>query len=131
MSIKQSLYKRLHMQADECELQGKTKIAEALTDALVKNASNVRKSDEAYVYSSEKFRKDTEASLWNIVIHASDFYDEMPDAVEIQPIVEAYASQIILDLKNKFGRNDGIGAYEPAVPWQLNDKTSIEITEEN
>ena len=127
MSIKQSFLKKLTAQADEAELQNLPKIAEALTTVIAKNASNIRTSDVKYSYSSDKFHQDIEENLWNIVVRAADFYNNSFDAAEIQPMIESYATSLILELKNKLGTLDGIGAYETPVLGEINNRTSMKL----
>lgn len=127
MSIKNSMLKSLAKQAEEADLQGKTKIAETLTTQITKNAHNIRHSDKMYIYSSENFQHDIESSLWDIVIRASDFYDTNFDAEDVQKIVDIYSSELITEFKNKFGK--AYGAHEPIVPGEQSERATIEITE--
>jgi hypothetical protein len=130
-TIKKTLLYRLAAQAEEADVQGLEKLSEALTTQISKNASNVRNSDVSYIYSSDEFKSDIEEKMWDIVIRASDFYNITTiDAKVIQPLVEKYAQ----DLKNEIAAyssiKHGVGAYEPTVPGEINEKVSMEICEE-
>ncbi len=125
-TIKESLLNNLEAQAQEAEIQGLTKIAAALTDQLEKN-SNIRNNNDFYLYSSIDFKKDIENKIWDIIIRSSDYYNKRFDAVEANNIVEKYSNDLIKELRLKLGVEHGVGAYEPEVAGELQDKIVLEI----
>ncbi len=125
-TIKESLLNNLEAQAQEAEIQGLTKIAAALTDQLEKN-SNIRNNNDFYLYSSIDFKKDIENKIWDIIIRSSDYYNQRFDAVEANNIVEKYSNDLIKELRLKLGVEHGVGAYEPEVAGELQDKIVLEI----
>lgn len=130
-TIKKTLLYRMITQADEADLQGLTKVSESLTTQITKNAELVRESDAHYVYPKYEFQKDVEDKFWDIIVRAADFYDINIDAQEIQPLVEKYAQELTQELQVKFAVKHGVGAYEPTVPGEANDKVLIEVIEED
>lgn len=128
-TIKKTLFYRLIAQAEESDLQGLTKVSEALTTQITKNASNIRDVSEPYIYTKHEFQREIEDKFWDIIVRASDFYDVNLDAQEMQPLVEKYAEDLNKDIQTKFAVKHGVGAYEPTVPGELQDKILIEVFE--
>jgi hypothetical protein len=130
-TIKKTLLYRMIAQADEADLQGLAKVSESLTTQITKNAESTREVDTHYVYPKTEFQRDVEDKFWDIVVRAADFYDINIDAQEVQPLIEKYAEELTQELRVKFAVKHGVGAYEPTVPGELNDRVMIEIVEED
>lgn len=126
-TIKKSLLELLELQAAEADYQGLESIGSTLTNQIVKNAEHIREDDEFYVYSSEDYQKDIQTELWNIVIRTADFFNKSFDAQDLSPLIEKYASLLGQDLRAKFSREDGVGAYEPNVPGQDRSQVTLEV----
>lgn len=129
-TVKKTLFHRLSVQAEEAELQGLTKTADALTTQIEKNSSNIRDNSAFYIYSEEDFKKDVEEKIWDIIVRASDFYDLSFDGKEMHKIVEKYANELSNEVRVKIGSDSCVGAYEPTVPGELREKVVIVIDEE-
>jgi hypothetical protein len=129
-TIKKTLFYRLAAQAEEADLQGLTKVSEALTTQVTKHAELVREASESYIYPKHEFQKEIEEKFWDIVVRAADFYDISVDAKEMQPLVEKYAEELTHDIQVKLAIKHGVGAHEPLVPGELQDKILIEVVEE-
>jgi len=126
-TIKKSLLELLELQAAEADYQGLESIGSTLTTQIVKNAESVREDDEFYVYSSEDYQKDVREELWNIIVRTADFFNKSFDAKDLSPLIEKYALLLEEDLRAKFGRDDGVGDYEPNVPGQDRSKITLEV----
>lgn len=126
-TINKSLLELLELQAAEADYQGLESIGSTLTSQIVKNAENIREDDEFYVYSSEEYENDVREQLWNITIRTADFFNQNFDAKNLAPLIEKYAQLLQEDLRAKFGREDGVGAYEPNVPGQDRSKVIFEV----
>lgn len=128
-TVKESLLNRLAAQADEAELQGLHKVAEALTEQVSKNAENTRSNEAFYLYSVEDLQKDVEANLWNAMVRVADFYDHDLDALQVNEIVEKFASDFVNEMRVSFGLKSVVGAHEPTVPGEILQKVDFEVTE--
>ncbi len=130
-TIKKTLLYRLVAQAEEADLQGLAKVSDALTTQITKSAATVREAGEQYIYPQHEFQKEVEEKFWDIIVRASDFYDINVDAQEMQPLIEKYAEELTHDILVKFAVKHGIGAYEPKVPGEIQDKILLEVVEED
>jgi len=129
-TVKKTLLYRLAAQAEEAEIRGLTKVADALTDQIQKNSDNTRQTGTFYTYAAKDFQKDVEGKLWDIVVRAADFYDAGVDAADMQELVQKYAEDLVNDVRAKLGNKNGIGAYEPTVPGEETQRVVIELDEE-
>lgn len=129
-TVKKTLLYRLAAQAEEAELRGLTKVAEALTAQITKNSDNVRQNDSFYAYASEEYQKDVEERIWDAIIRSADFYDAGLDALEMQELVQKYAEDLINEVRAKLGNRHGVGAYEPNVPGEIVERIVIELEKE-
>lgn len=130
-TIKKTLFNRLAVQAQEAEIQGLTKVADALTSQIEKNSAYVRKNDEFYVYSEKDVKSDIQNKFWDIIVRIADYYDANIDAKDMQYIIDKAANDILNEVRVKLGINHGIGAYEPNVPGEVSDRVAIELEEED
>lgn len=128
-TIKKNFFNRLVAQAEEAEIQGLNKVAEALTTQISKNASNIRQDKAIYHYAELEFVKDIQEKLWDNIIRTADFYNVHIDALEMQEIVDRYAADMVNEVRNKLGVNHGIGAYEEPVPGEEFQQIKIEISD--
>jgi hypothetical protein len=128
-TIKKNLLYRLLAQAEEADLQGLTKVSESLTTQITKNAETLRDSDESYIYPKHEFQKEIEEKFWDIMVRAADFYNINLDAQEAQLLIEKYAEDLTHDMQVKFAIKHGVGAYEPMVPGEAQDKILVEVME--
>lgn len=126
-TIKKSLLELLELQAAEADFQGLESVGSSLTTQIVKNAEFVRDDEEFYVYSGQDYQNDVREQLWNVVIRTADFFNQNFDAKDITPLIEKYASLLEQDLRAKFGRDNGVGSYEPTVPGQDRSVVTMEI----
>lgn len=130
-TITKNFFKHLDLQQKEAEIQGLTSIAESLSDQVNKYSSSVRENtdNEFYIYKDKDFHKDVEKSIWDAVIRTADFYDiRRLDVVDVAPLIEATAAELIQSIRNKYGFFHGVGAHEETVPGELG-KVSIEVEE--
>jgi len=73
--MKKILAERLNLQASEADTQGKTSLAEILTNVIVKNSTNIRNDDDKYIYDKKDFKRDVYNDMWDVIIRTADFYD--------------------------------------------------------
>lgn len=131
-TIKKTFLTRLAAQAQEAEVQGLTKVADALTSQIEKNSDHIRKNEEFYVYSEKDVKADIQDKFWDIIVRIADYYDTNIDAKEMQALIDKAADDILNDVRVKLGINHGIGAYEPNVPGEeIPDRVTIELEEED
>ena len=131
-TIKENLMYRLATQASEAELQGLTKVAEALTDQIEKHGNHVRANGDFYSYPDEEFKKDIVSQFWGAIIRIADFYDiRRFDAAEVQSLIDKMAQEMITELCVRAGIKHGVGAYEPPVSGEELQHVGIEVDEED
>lgn len=131
-TIKESLFERLALQAEEAELQGITKVASALTTQLDNQSKiGIRSNDDFYSYPREVFEQDLQTQLWAAVLRVADFYGIGKfDASRIQQAIEKIGSDLVNEMCNEAGIRHGVGAYEPSVPGEETlVHASIEVDE--
>lgn len=130
-TITESLLHRLAVQASEAELQGLTKVAEALTEQIEKHSSNVRATTDFYSYSEEEFKKDVTAQFWGAILRIADYYNiKHFDAAEVNTLIDKMAQDMISDVCASVGIRHGVGAYEEPVPGEEKQQASIEVDED-
>lgn len=114
---------RLAAQANEADLYKHYKIADRLTNVLVKysEAGLVRneKEDEEYEYSKEELLEDIEAILWDATTRVSDYYDELPDGRDLDDFVKTFADEFLAGLDNL--THSKIGKHEKPTPGETED----------
>ena len=103
-TIKQSLFNRLIVQAEEAEFQGLTKIAKSLTNQIDLYAGNIRPTEAIYSYSSDVFAEDIKDCLWEMAIRTADFHNVSFDADKIENLIECLpgeSEKIILNIEEE------------------------------
>lgn len=133
-TIKYSLFNRLSAQAEEADVQGLGKIAEALTNQITKYSSSglVRENTSFYSYQEEDFKKDIANHLWDAVIRTADYFNiSKMDASNIQVMIEKISQEMITELCVGAGIKHGVGAYDNKVPGEETRDVEIEIGEED
>lgn len=125
-SIKDNLFQRILLQAEEAEFQKMERLASNLTAHLEKVA--VRPDDEPYSYSKKEFDSDIMYHLWSAALRTADFHNiSRIDAVEVAELLEKHAEEIVNEICIKAGITHGVGAYEPSLPGEV--VPSIEVEE--
>ena len=131
-TIKNNLFQRLVAQAEEADRQGLVKVADGLTDQVIKNAETVRTDDAFYSYASEQLESDLNNQLWGAIVRIADFYDiKYFNADQVQSTIDKVASELVSELCTQAGITHGVGAYEEAVPGQQIEHVAIELTEDD
>ena len=126
-TISTVLKKRLQIQATEAKTLGMTKTAAQL-DGIVKSTKE-RNPDQFYSYSHEELQDDVESIVWEAALRVQDFYNKTGDASQISEEVEAVATDLIDSIRHKIG-GPIVGAYEPRVPGEIREHTSIEVSDD-
>jgi hypothetical protein len=126
-TISKVLKKRLQVQATEAKTLGLTKTAAQLDD-LIKTTID-RNPDHFYSYSHEELQEDVETIVWEAALRVQDFYNKTGDAKQISEEVEVVAADLIDSIRHKIG-GPIIGAYEPHVPGEIREHTSIEVSDD-
>lgn len=119
---------RLEAQLEEAKLLKLTKVAESLQDQIDKNKDNIRVSAN-YVYTDGDLRKDINDNLWTAATCISDYLGAVPDARNVQKIIDKLASELFDEVCVAANVPDGVGAYDANVPGEARDFTSIEVSE--
>jgi hypothetical protein len=124
-TISQNLKRRLMAQAEEANFQGLEKVAVKLAHQAKNNP--VRNDLDEYVYSGNELQADVENLLWSAVVRTQDYFGKTANAKEIGEMVESFAEELILSIRNKVG-GDVIGPHEPLVPGEV--RAIVEIDED-
>ena len=121
---------RLEAQANEADICGANHIADQITHQIEKyaTADAVRDTEDNYEYSKEEMVEDIKKSLWEAATRIFDYYDETPDAREIQDLIDFEADHFVSYFDNLVHKN--IGPYEKEVPGQEEDE-EIEASDED
>ncbi len=127
-TITKNLMERLVAQAEEAELIGLTKVANHLTDKIEKVST--RGDSDDYTYSRDSLKEDVESKLWDAIIRISDFHNKSVDPKEAQGVIEVFAEKIIDEIQVISGISHGVGNYEPKLPGEALETTTIEVVEE-
>jgi len=113
-TISKRVFLRLTAQADEADIYGHTDIASNLTSQILKYADDVRDEteNEDYVYSKDDMMEEIKDNLWDCASRMFDYYDEIPDARDIQSIIDFEAESFISYIESLV--NKDVGPFEPA-----------------
>lgn len=124
-TISKNVLLRLAAQADEADIWGDERIAENLTKQVQKYAENrTRVDEENYEYSKEELEEDLESMFWDAAVRIFDYYDETPDAKQIQEIVDSEVESFIGVIESLIHKD--IGPYEPATPGEVKEVSEDE-----
>lgn len=121
-TIKENLLQRLIVQAEEAELQGLSKVSQALTDQIELHAT--RPDNEKYSYSQAQLKNDLTKYLWSGAIRVADYYNKPFDAAEMHDLVSKYADAMAKDIAIKIGGTTG--AYD-SLPGEIKETVEIEV----
>ncbi len=116
-TISKNILLRLTAQANEADIYNDVKTADHLTKQIEKYADDAVRADDAkHTYSKEQLAEDLETAFWDAAVRIFDYYEETPDAKEIQEIVEAQAGSFLETIENMIHKD--VGAYEEDVPGE-------------
>jgi hypothetical protein len=133
-SITQNMLKRLAAQANEADIYGHVRIADNITTQVGKyvTAAAVREDEEKYTYEKEELIDDVRDLIWDAATRIFDYFGELPDARDIDLIVEDMADNLVSSLENLV-HTEGVGKYEPETPGEEHeeegegDKEGVEV----
>jgi len=126
-TITKLMHDRLQLQSNEAMKLGLVKTAEGLDSAL--GTWIVRDDSELYSYAQEEVKNDIEQLIWLAMVRTADYYGHVFDAQNMQSTVEKMASDLMEEVRKDVGNTSGVGAYEPAVPGEYKEQTTLEIDE--
>ena len=126
-SITDKLRKRLLAQAREATNMGLTKTADLIVSDL--EATPERADEDHYTYSSEELQQDVEQLVYTAAIRVQDYFNKTADAGEVGHLTEAVAQDLIDQVRHAIG-GKVVGSYEPQVPGEVRERTSIEVGED-
>jgi tRNA splicing ligase len=126
-SISDKLKKRLQAQAQEAQVMGLEKTASMIESNL--EAAAERSDDDYYTYSIEELQADVEKLMYAATIRVQDYFDKTADAREVAYMAESYANDLIDGVRHSIG-GKVLGPYEPQVPGEVRERTSIEVGED-
>jgi hypothetical protein len=126
-SISDKLKKRLQAQAAEAQTMGMEKTASLIEANLEKVAE--RSDDDYYTYSIEELQSDVEELMYAAAVRVQDYFNKTADARKTQDIAESHASDLIDGIRHAIG-GMVLGPYEPQVPGEIRERTSIEVGED-
>lgn len=132
-TISKNLLLRLVAQAEEAEIHKHTKIATDLTNVITKFAENhlVRDDDdEKYEYKNEDLAEDIKVLVWSAAMRVFDYYDHLPDAREIDQVIEDLTENMLGSFENLI-EGTHKGKYEPKTPGESEEKMKDEVVEED
>ena len=116
-TISNKILLRLAAQANEADIYGDIRTADNLTSQIEKySQSKVRSNDEDYEYAKEELVEDLEKILWEGATRIFDYYDETPDAKQIQEIIDSEVESFLESIENLIHKD--IGPNEPEVPGE-------------
>jgi len=116
-TISRKILLRLAAQADEADIYGDEKVACNLTEQIKKHAAlQVRSDDQPYEYSKEELTEDLEGAFWDAAVRVFDYYDETPDAKQIQEIVDFEVESFLGAIEETIHKD--IGSNEPETPGE-------------
>jgi len=118
-TISQLHFSKIASIAEEADIQGKSELAELLTNQIEKNP--VRANHEGYTYTHDSFDKDVKTALWDIIIRAQDYHDTVIDSLNAEKLVEIYAKEIVGDIR-KIANLKPVGKFEPKIPGEIEEE---------
>lgn len=120
-TISKRVFLRLTAQADEADIYGHSNIASNLTSQVVKYADNVRDLEDnaEYEYSKDDLIEEVKESLWDCATRVFDYYDETPDARDVQSIIDFETESFISYIESLVRK--GVGPFEPKVVGEYDD----------
>lgn len=114
--MRKNLHTRLIKQAEEAKVQGLDTISAQLNSILPKTAIQ---EDVGYVYSSDKFDKETDELLWSVAVKTADFYDlTRLDMKEAEQIITQAKKDLIESLCKLGGIKLQVGKFEEKLPGE-------------
>jgi hypothetical protein len=125
-TVSKRVFLRLTAQANEADIYGHSEVASNLTSQIVKYAQKVRGKDEEdeYSYSKDELIEEIKQQLWDSATRIFDYYDETPDAKDVQEIIDFEAGSFIEYIENFI--NKDTGKYEPKVVGEYDDEEEDE-----
>lgn len=127
-SISENHLNRLEAQLEEAKLLKLTKVAESLKAQIDKASVRASSSDENYIYTDGDLKRDINNNLWSAAMCIMDYLGNVPDARNVQKIIDKCASELFDDFCVAANVPDGVGAYDVNVPGEARDYTAIEVT---
>jgi hypothetical protein len=112
-TISNRVFLRLSAQAEEADIYGDKVISANLTNQILKYADNIRSKDEEFEYKKEDLIEEIKEKLWDSATRVFDYYDETPDAREVQDIIDFESESLISYFESLIHKK--IGPYEPKV----------------
>jgi hypothetical protein len=128
-TITETFLKRLEAQRDEAQTLKLEKVASALDGQIKKHADAVRGDGDDYFYPYDQMVADLEGYIWAGAMRVQDFYGKVVDAQKLHESIEAAAADLINSIRHKSGSI--VGAYEQSVPGECQERTAIEVEEED
>jgi len=126
-TISNILKKRLQIQSSEAKTLGLVKVSERV-DNLV-NKTGERDPEQFYTYSHEELQEDVESLILEATLRVQDFYNKTGDIGKISEGIESIAGDLIDMVRNNIG-GSVVGAYEPSIPGEIREHTTIEVSDE-
>jgi hypothetical protein len=128
-TISKKVFLRLTAQADEADIYCDHTVATALTGQILKYADNMIRDeaeDKEYEYSKEQLVEDVKQLMWDAATRIFDFYDETPDAKNVEEIIDFETDTFLEYFDNLIKKP--VGKFEPKTPGE--DFTSEEEDED-
>ena len=126
-SITDKLRKRLLAQAREATNMGFNKTADLIVSDL--ETTPERSDEDHYTYSSEELQQDVEQLVYTAAIRVQDYFNKTADAKDVGHLSETFAHDLIDQVRHAIG-GKVVGPYEPQVPGEVRERTSIEVGED-
>jgi len=129
-TVSNRVFLRMSVQADEADIYGHSTIASNLTSQILKCAANVRSEEEDvnYEYSKDELVDEVKEYLWDCATRIFNYYDETPDAKDIQSIIDFESESFISYVESLISKD--IGAHEPKVVGEEREDDFIEEEKE-
>lgn len=127
-SVSRKIINRLVAEANEADIHGEIKIADAITNQIEKLAIRSEEQDKEYKYSKEELEEDVNSLLWQAVARIFDYYNETVDARTIDEIVSFETDSFIESIESKM--HSKVGVYEEKTPGE-DSEDDVEDVEDN
>ncbi len=127
-SVSKKIINRLVAEANEADIHGEIKIADAITCQIEKLAVRDAEQDKEYTYSKEELEEDINSLLWQAVARIFDYYNETIDSRMIDEIVSFETTSFIESIESKM--HNKVGAYEEKTPGENSD-SEVEDVEDD
>jgi biopolymer transport protein ExbB/TolQ len=120
--LKNSVYNKIKLQADEAKEQGMNKLAKAVESAIdeKRNLTPFTNKKEQAQYSFQEMSENVHKDLWKIAATLVAYYDvENVDISKIDKTLVSWAEKLVDDLEKTLQITDTIkGPFEPKLPGE-------------